>query len=238
MTDASLANHPVVSREAWLAARRALLAREKAFTRARDELTHERQALPWVKVERAYEFDGPSGRETLADLFAGRSQLLIYHFMYAPEWDAGCRHCSFWADNFNPIIVHLNQRDVTMLAVSRAPLATLETYKRRMGWTFKWVSSGESPFTYDFDVSFTDEQRKAKHTGYNFSDADPGSSDREAVSAFYRDASGTIFHTYSAHARGIDLLNTAYNYLDIVPKGRDEQDRGPFWVRRHDEYKR
>lgn len=158
--------------------------------------------------------------------------------MFAPEWKAGCSHCSFWADHFNPAIVHLNQRDVTMVTVSRAPLDQIEAYRARMGWTFKWVSSGGSTFNFDFDVSFTPEQRQERRTRYNLSENDPGTSDREGISVFYRDGSGTIFHTYSSHARGIDLLNTAYNYLDLVPKGRDEGGRGPFWVKRHDEYPR
>jgi predicted dithiol-disulfide oxidoreductase (DUF899 family) len=232
-----LARHPVVSRSDWLAARRALLIKEKELTRQRDELSRQRRELPWVKVEQPYRFHGPGGVETLSDLFAGRSQLITYHFMFAPEWPAGCPHCSFWADNFNPIIVHLNHRDVTMVAVSRAPLEAIEAYRKRMGWTFKWVSSGDSSFNFDFDVSFTPEQRKEKRTRYNLSSEDPGTSDREGVSVFCRDSSGAVFHSYSTHSRGIDLLNTAYNYLDLAPKGRGEDGRGQFWVRRHDEYR-
>jgi predicted dithiol-disulfide oxidoreductase (DUF899 family) len=231
-------DHPVVTREDWLAARKALLAKEKEFTRLRDQLSEERRRLPWVKVEKAYRFDGPRGEERLADLFEGRSQLAVYHFMFGPDWDAGCPHCSFWADQFNDIIVHLNQRDVTMVAVSRAPRAKLAAYQERMGWGFKWLSSGDTDFNFDFGVSFPAEAVARKSAFYNYAMQDPGMSDREGVSVFYRDAAGTVFHTYSAYARGIDMLNATYHYLDLVPKGRDEGDRGQFWVRRHDEYGR
>ena len=231
-----MTDHRVVSPDEWLAARRALLTKEKAFTRLRDELSRERRELPWVKVDQPYSFDGPDGRETLAELFDGRSQLLVYHFMFSPDWQAGCKHCSFWADNFDRVVVHLNHRDVTMLAVSRAPYAKLEAYEKRMGWTFKWVSSGETTFNFDYHASFTPQEVAAKSGQFNFTIQDPHESDREGVSVFYKDAAGNIFHTYSAYARGIDMFNTAYHYLDIVPKGRDEGGRGPYWVRRHDEY--
>src|SRR5204863_7651419 len=154
----SIKAHPVVSHEEWLSARTAFLAKEKEFTRLRDDLSRQRRELPWEKVEKQYIFDGPKGKESLADLFENRSQLIVYHFMFAPTWDAGCPHCSFWADNFNPIIVHLNQRDVTMVAISRAPLPKLEAFKRRMGWSFKWLSSGENSFNYDYNVSFTPDE--------------------------------------------------------------------------------
>ena len=231
-----MTDHRVVSPDEWLAARKALLTKEKAFTRLRDELSRERRELPWVKVDQPYSFDGPDGRETLAELFDGRSQLLVYHFMFSPDWQAGCKHCSFWADNFDRVVVHLSHRDVTMLAVSRAPYAKLEAYEKRMGWTFKWVSSGETTFNFDYHASFTPQQVATKSGHFNFTIQDPHESDREGVSVFYKDAAGNIFHTYSAYARGIDMFNTAYNYLDIVPKGRDEGGRGPYWVRRHDEY--
>ena len=172
----------------------------------------------------------------MAELFDGRSQLIIYHFMFGPSWDAGCPHCSHWADNFNGVIVHLNQRDVTVIAVSRAAYSKLETYKKRMGWGFKWVSSVDSNFNFDYHVSFSSEEVAAKKAFYNYAVQDPHSSEREGISIFYKDTNGKIFHTYSTYARGIDLLNVDYNYLDLVPKGRDEADRGPFWVRRHDEY--
>ncbi len=231
-------DHRVVSRREWIEERRGLLVKEKEFTRLRDDLSRARRELPWVAVEQAYAFEGPAGRESLADLFEGRSQLVVYHFMFAPDAKAGCPHCSFWADNFNDIIVHLNHRDVTMIAVSRAPSPVLEAYKQRMGWTFKWVSSGKTGFNFDYQASFTPEALAGGTALYNFAEQDPGDSEREGVSVFYRDPSGRIFHTYSTYARGIDLLNTAYNYLDLVPKGRDEGDRGQYWVRRHDEYPR
>jgi predicted dithiol-disulfide oxidoreductase (DUF899 family) len=228
--------HTIVSEDEWLAARKALLAKEKEFTKARDALSAARRALPWVKVEKRYSFDGPNGKQTLAELFDGRSQLIVYHFMFGPDWEAGCPHCSHWADNFNGIIVHLNQRDVTMVAVSRAPYVKLAAYEKRMGWTFKWLSSLETEFNFDFHVSFTPEEVAAKDALYNFQRQDPSVGEREGVSVFFKDPAGAVFHTYSTYARGIDMLSVDYNYLDLVPKGRDEGDRGPFWVRRHDEY--
>ncbi|HYY64305.1 MAG TPA: DUF899 domain-containing protein [Gaiellaceae bacterium] len=223
----------IVGHDEWVAARKALLAKEKAFTRARDELTEQRQALPWEAVEKEYVFEGPNGQETLADLFDGCSQLIVYHFMFGPDDDVGCKSCSFWADNFNPNVVHLNARDVSFVAVSRAPFEKLEAYRRRMGWDYHWVSSGETDFNFDYGASFTPEQQE--EAVYNFGSLPPRISDREGLSVFARD-DGRIYHTYSAYARGIDLVNTAYNYLDLVPKGRDEGDRGQYWVRRHDEY--
>jgi predicted dithiol-disulfide oxidoreductase (DUF899 family) len=224
----------VVVHEDWLAARIELLAREKDFTRLRDELSRQQRALPWERVEPEYVFDGPAGKETLADLFDGRSQLVVYHFMFPPEDDEGCPSCSFWADSFDANVIHLNARDVTFVAVSRAPLAKLDAYRRRLGWTFKWVSSGGNDFNYDYRVSFRPEEQG--EPVYNFGTIAPGFADREGMSVFYRDTSGEVFHTYSAYARGIDILNAAYNYLDLVPKGRDEGARGQFWVRRRDEY--
>ncbi|HWZ28495.1 MAG TPA: DUF899 domain-containing protein [Gemmatimonadales bacterium] len=229
-------DHPVVSRDAWILARTELLTKEKEFTRALDALSQARRDLPWEPVNKDYGFDGPKGRETLTDLFEGRSQLVVYHFMFGPDAKVGCKHCSFWADNFNPIIVHLNQRDVTMVAISRGPLARLEEYKQRMGWSFKWLSSGGSDFNLDFQASFKPEDVKAKKAMYNFVIYDdPEETEREGISVFHR-VDGRIYHTYSTYACGIDLLNTAYNYLDLVPKGRDEGNRGPFWLKRHDEY--
>jgi predicted dithiol-disulfide oxidoreductase (DUF899 family) len=233
-----MTNHPVVSHEKWLSERTKFLAKEKEFTRLRDDLSRQRRELPWEKVEKRYVFDGPDGKQTLSDLFGKRSQLAVYHFMFSPEWDEGCKHCSFWADNFNGIIVHLNHRDVTFVAVSRAPLARLEAFKKRMGWTFKWVSSFQNDFNYDYGVSFTPEQLQKGTAYYNYSRDNPGFPDREGTSVFYKDESGALFHTYSAYARGIDMVNTAYHYLDLVPKGRDE-DPGATqsWVRYHDRYK-
>ncbi|HYY65698.1 MAG TPA: thioredoxin family protein [Nitrososphaeraceae archaeon] len=234
----SLEDHKVVSRNEWLEARKMLLRKEKEFTVLRDQLSQERRNLPWIAVDKEYVFEGSNGKETLSELFDGRSQLIVYHFMFDPSWDAGCPSCSFWADNFNGIIVHLNQRDVTMIAVSRAPYNKLAAYEKRMSWNFKWVSSCDTDFNFDYDVSFRPEEIAKKEGMYNFTIQDPLSPEREGVSVFYKDAADRIFHTYSAYARGIDMLNVAYHYLDLVPKGRDEADNEfrQFWVRRHDEY--
>lgn len=232
----SIKGHPVVSREQWLGARTAFLAKEKEFTRQRDELNRLRRALPWERVEKAYVFDGPNGKESLADLFADRSQLAVYHFMFDPKSEAGCPHCSFWADHYDAAGLHLPHRDVTMVVVSRAPLAKIEAFRKRMGWRFKWVSSHGTDFNYDYRVSFTPEE--VKSTGfYNYADAKVGS-EREGFSAFYKDGGGTVFHTYSTYARGIDLLNGTYNILDLMPKGRDEDglEFSQAWVRHHDRY--
>ena len=230
--------HKVVSSEKWLAARKKLLAKEKQLTRLADKVSKERRALPWEAVTKNYVFEGPNGSETLAQLFDGRSQLVVYHFMFGPDWPAGCPHCSRWADNFNGIIVHLNQRDVTMVAVSRAPYPKLAAYRQRMGWSFKWVSSFGSDFNFDFNVSFTPEEMAKKKAFYNYKMQNPDAPEREGVSVFARDARGNVYRTYSTFARGIEALNLDYRYLDVVPKGRDEGGRGPFWVRRHDEYGR
>jgi predicted dithiol-disulfide oxidoreductase (DUF899 family) len=234
----SLEDHKVVSRNEWLEARKMLLRKEKEFTVLRDQLSQERRNLPWIAVDKEYVFEGSNGKETLSELFDGRSQLIVYHFMFDPSWDEGCPSCSFWADNFNGIIVHLNQRDVTMIAVSRAPYNKLAAYEKRMSWNFKWVSSCDTDFNFDYDVSFRPEEIAKKEGMYNFTIQDPLSPEREGVSVFYKDAADRIFHTYSAYARGIDMLNVAYHYLDLVPKGRDEADNEfrQFWVRRHDEY--
>lgn len=234
----NITGHRVVSHGEWLSARTALLVKEKEFTRLRDELTRARRELPWEAVDKPYMFDGPRGKETLSDLFDGRSQLIVYHFMFDPAWDAGCPHCSRWADSFNGAIVHLNQRDVTMVAISRAPLHALESYRKRMGWTFTWLSSGETDFNLDFQASFTPAEVAAKQAFYNFTTQNPRNAQREGASVFFKDAAGRIFHTYSTYARGIEWFNVDYPLLDLVPKGRDENGRGPFWVRRHDEYGR
>jgi predicted dithiol-disulfide oxidoreductase (DUF899 family) len=232
-------NHKIVSEDEWIEYRRALLKDEKEFTMLRDRLSQQRRDLPWIVVNKDYIFEGPNGKQTLSELFEGRSQLVVYHFMFDPSWDSACPHCSFWADNFNGIIVHLNQRDVTMIVVSRAPYSKLADYQKRMGWDFKWFSCYDTDFNFDYNVSFTSEELVRKEAFYNFTIQDPHSSEREGVSVFYKDPVGRVFHTYSAYARGIDILNTAYNYLDLVPKGRDEEghDFPQFWVRRHDEYK-
>lgn len=233
-----LDNHKVVSESEWIEARKELLKKEKEFTVLRDQLSQERRDLPWVQVNKEYVFDGPNGKQSLSELFDGRSQLIVYHLMYDPAWDAACQSCSFWADNFNDIIVHLNQRDVTMIAISKAPYSKIDAYKKRMGWDFKWVSSSDTDFNRDYYVSFTSEELEKKEGFYNFVIQNPSVSELPGVSIFYKDPSGKIFHTYSAYARGIDILNNTYNYLDLVPKGRDE-DGYEFpmgWVRRHDEY--
>lgn len=231
-------NHKIVSESEWIDYRKALLKDEKEFTILRDRLSQQRQDLPWVVINKEYIFEGPDGKQTLSELFDGRSQLVVYHFMFDPGWEAGCPSCSFWADNFNGIIVHLNQRDVTMIAVSRAPYSKIAAYRKRMGWDFKWMSSYNTDFNFDYDVSFTSEELAAKKAFYNFTTQDPHSPEREGVTVFYKDPAGRIFHTYSAYARGIDMLNTAYHYLDLVPKGRNEDgnDFPQFWVRRHNEY--
>jgi predicted dithiol-disulfide oxidoreductase (DUF899 family) len=226
------------SKDEWLAARKKLLAREKELTHLRDALSVERRALPWLRVEKQYQFDTPTGRKSLADLFEGRSQLAIYHFMFAPEWDEGCKSCSFWAESFDHIPVHLAHRDVTFLAVSRAPLEKLQDYARRFGWTFPWVSSAPSDFNFDFNVSFRPEELESRKATYNYELPRYLRSDLPGVSVFARDGSGAVFHTYSAYSRGIDALNVAYQYLDLVPKGRDESGEAMNWLRRRDEYDR
>jgi predicted dithiol-disulfide oxidoreductase (DUF899 family) len=231
-------NHPVVSHDEWLAARRALLEKEKAFTRQCDEMSRLQRSLPWERVTKEYVFDGGDGRESLGALFADRSQLIVYHFMFHPDDKAVCPHCSLRADGFAGIGVHLNHRDVTMVVVSRAPFPRLAEYQKRMGWRFKWVSSGASDFNFDYQASFTPEEVEAKRALYNFTLRDPLAREREGHSIFYKDQSGAIFHTYSCYDRGNDKLNLHYHYLDLVPKGRDEGGRGPYWVRRHDEYGR
>jgi len=230
--------HKVVSRDEWTAARTAFLAEEKEFTRARDRLSEARRALPWVKVDKAYVFDGPHGKESLSDLFAGRSQLIVQHFMFDPSWDAGCKSCSFWADNFNGIIVHLEQRDVGMVMVSKAPLATLQAFQKRMGWTFKWVSSFDNDFNRDYHVSFTPQELQTKRAYYNYREVAFPVSEAPGISVFHKAEGGSIFHTYSCYARGLDMLNAAYHLLDLVPKGRNEKGL-PYtmsWVRLHDQY--
>jgi predicted dithiol-disulfide oxidoreductase (DUF899 family) len=231
-------DHRVVSHDEWLTARRALLEQEKAFTRQSEEMNRAVRELPWERVTKPYTFHGPDGARTLADLFDGRSQLVVYHFMFHPDDKAGCPHCSLRADGFNGIGVHLNQRDVTMVVVSRAPYEQLAAYQRRMGWTFRWVSSGGSDFNYDYQASFTPDEMAGKRALYNFTLRDPLAPEREGHSIFYKDEAGDVFHTYSCYDRGNDKLNIHYHYLDLVPKGRDEGGRGPFWVRRKDEYSR
>jgi predicted dithiol-disulfide oxidoreductase (DUF899 family) len=231
-----MTTHRVVSSPDWLTARRQLLEKEKAFTRLRDELSRERRALPWERVEKNYVFQTRDGRESLAELFAGRSQLIVYHFMFGPDWDGGCKSCSFWADNFNGIICHLNQRDVSMVAISRASLEKLEAFRKRLGWTFKWASCAGNDFNFDYHVSFRPEQ--AGEAMYNFAKDDGSNEELPGISVFTKDPNGTLLHTYSCYSRGLDMMNTAYHYLDLVPKGRDEAGlpHSMAWVKYHDLY--
>jgi predicted dithiol-disulfide oxidoreductase (DUF899 family) len=233
-----VASQKIVSHQDWLDARKALLAQEKAFTRERDALSRARRELPWERVEKAYGFDGPEGEETLADLFAGRSQLIVYHFMLGPGWPEGCQSCSFLADHFNPAVVHLAHRDVTMIAVSRAPLAEIEAFRDRMGWSFTWVSSFENDFNRDYHVSFTEDELAEGEVTYNYAKTAFPVTEAPGLSVFSKDGNGDVFHTYSCYARGLDSLITTYNYLDLVPKGRDEDDLEftMAWVRLHDSY--
>ena len=234
-----MAEHKVVPHDEWIEARKAFLAREKEFSRLREALARDRRDLPWETVAKEYVFDGPTGKATLRDLFDGCSQLVVYHFMFPPEWDAGCPHCSFWADSFNGSPVHLRARDAAFTAVSRASWPKLAAYQQRMGWSFPWYSSGETDFSYDFGASFPAGAVAAGTAVYNYGSA-PGFEDREGISIFVRDGHGQVFHTYSTYARGIDAVNSTYQLLDLVPRGRDEPAEGnpQFWVRRHDEYGR
>lgn len=224
----------VVSQQDWLIARKALLAEEKNLTRVRDALSARRRELPWVKIEKEYQFEGPDSQVALSALFGGRSQLIVYHFMYGQDWDQGCKSCSFWADNFNDIIVHLNQRDVSMVAVSTARVATLLNFQKRMGWNFTWVSSGGTSFNQDFGVS----PEPFAPLEYNYGTAIKNMDELPGISVFAKDAEGSIYHTYSCYSRGLDMLNGAYHFLDLVPKGRGE-DGLPHtmsWLKHHDSY--
>lgn len=227
-------NHEIVDSVRWREARKALLEKEKELGRARDELAAARRALPWERVEKEYVFDDASGKVTLAELFDGRSQLVVYHFMFAPEWEAGCKSCSFWADNFERNVVHLAHRDATMIAISRAPVEKLHAFRARLGWTFRWVSSGANDFNYDYEVSFHQGERG----NYNFSPNTLKSSDLPGFSVFRRDDGGAVYRTYSTYARGIELANAAYAIMDFLPKGRDEDglDFSMAWLRHRDRY--
>lgn len=231
-------NHPVVSREEWLAARKALLAKEKEWTRLRDELNAERRALPWVRIDKGYWFEGPDGRITLSDLFAGRSQLIVKHFMLGPGWADPCVGCSFEADHLDGMVVHLENHDVSFVTVSRAPYPEIAATHRRMGWRFRWVSSHGSDFNYDFNVSFTPEQITAGQATYNYQEGATPIEEMSGRSIFYKDEAGTVFHTYSSFARGGEVVLGAYSLLDMTPKGRQESIRGNLtdWVRLHDRY--
>ena len=227
--------HQIVPRDEWLAARKAHLKNEKALTRLRDLVSAERRRLPWVRVEKAYVFDAPEGRLTLAELFGGNSQLIVHHFMFGPGWQAGCKSCSFEADHAEGAIVHLENHDVSYVRVSRAPLAELDAYRRRMGWRARWVSSYGSDFNYDYGVSFTEEQLASGRVEYNYAMTEDGYEELPGISVFYKDDDGVVFHTYSSYARGNEEVIGAFIYLDMTPKGRNEAEIMD-WVRRHDEY--
>ena len=234
---ATQTKHQVVSKEEWRKARIAHLEAEKEFTRKRDELSRQRRELPWERVEKNYVFEGPNGPQSLADLFAGRSQLIIYHFMLGPTWEEGCKSCSFLADHFDGMRIHLAHRDVTFAVVSQAPMPRIQAFQKRMGWRFPWVSAFANDFQTDYGVHFTKEQI-AGEVDYNYRKTRFGAEEAPGVSVFYKDESGAIFHTYSAYARGLDTLVGTYQYLDLVPKGRDEDSLAftMSWVRHHDKY--
>jgi predicted dithiol-disulfide oxidoreductase (DUF899 family) len=230
--------HKVVSHDEWIAARTAHLVEEKAFSKKRDALSRKRRELPWEKVEKKYLFDGPHGKETLADLFGGKSQLFIYHFMLGPGWEAGCPSCSLVADHFDGAVAHLAQRDIAFVVVSRAPLAEIEKFKKRMGWKFKWVSSFGSDFNYDYQVSASPQEKADGKVLYNYELTTFPSDERPGASVFYKNETGAVFHTYSSYGRGLDILIGAYNIIDLAPKGRDETGLAfsMAWVRHHDKY--
>jgi predicted dithiol-disulfide oxidoreductase (DUF899 family) len=230
--------HKIVSHDEWIAARTAYLVEEKAFSKTRDALSRKRRELPWEKVEKKYLFDGPHGKETLADLFGGKSQLFIYHFMLGPGWEAGCPSCSLVADHFDGAVAHLAQRDIAFVVVSRAPLAEIEKFKKRMGWKFKWVSSFGSDFNHDYQVSASPQEKADGKVLYNYELTTFPSDERPGASVFYKNETGAVFHTYSSYGRGLDILIGAYNIIDLAPKGRDETGLAfsMAWVRHHDKY--
>lgn len=229
--------HRIVSREEWLKERIALLDEEKAFTRQRDELSRKVRDLPWVKVDKSYTFDTPTGKKSLADLFGRHSQLVIYHFMFDPTWSQGCMSCSFIADHYNNLIVHLAHRDISFITASKAPTEKLEPFRKRMGWTFPWVSTANTDFGRDYGVSFSDQELASGTVKYNFNAAPFPIRELPGLSVFFKDSNGTIFHTYSTFARGLEDFLTAYRYIDVTPKGRDEaQTGGMGWLRHHDRY--
>ena len=231
--------HKVVGAAEWVAARKELLKKEKEFTRLRDELSRERRELPWEKVEKKYVFQGPNGKETLADLFAGRSQLLVYHFMLGPGWKEGCQSCSYLSDHWDGATIHLAHRDTSLVVISHATSPEIEAFKKRMGWKFKWVSSFDSDFNFDYQVSLSKEERaKGGKVYYNYELVDFPPEERPGLSVFYKNAGDEVFHTYSTYARGLDILVGTYNLLDLTPRGRDEDGLAfsMAWVRHHDKY--
>ena len=237
-SQASAENHRIVTRDQWISERKTLLAHEKELTRLSDQIARERRALPWVRIDKNYVFDTPQGRRTLADLFDDRRQLLVQHFMFGPGWEQGCPSCSFMADHSDGMNVHLAHRDVTLAAVSRAPLADIERFRRRMGWRFPWVSSHGSDFNYDFGVSFTEEEVAKGELTYNFGPWPYAHEEWPGVSVFFKNGANEVFHTYSTYGRGVEVMMGAYKMLDLTPKGRDERDveYKMEWVRHHDRY--
>jgi predicted dithiol-disulfide oxidoreductase (DUF899 family) len=238
-TDTGIQDHMVVPQSEWIAARTELLRKEKEFTKLRDELGRQRRDLPWERVEKQYVFEGPKGKETLSDLFNGRSQLVVYHFMFGPEWSEGCPSCSFLSDHIDGALAHLNHHDVTLLAVSRAPVSKIEPFKKRMGWHFPWVSSFGTDFNFDYHVSATQAELAEGEMYYNYRVFKSRGEEQPGISVFYKDKSDNdrIYHTYSTYARGGDLLIGTYNYLDLTPKGRNETNPNHIdWVRHHDKY--
>ncbi len=229
-------DHKIVPHDQWLEARKALLVKEKAFTKLRDELSQAQRDLPWERVEKDYVFDGPAGKQTLPELFGDSSQLIVYHFMFDVNEDVGCKHCSFWADNFNGIPVHLRAHDTAFVAMSRVPFAKIAAYHKRMGWSFTWVSSFETDFNRDLGVTFTEDEIENGRAFFNYEFQKSPDTEREGISVFFKDGDGRVYHTYSAYARGIDIVNGAYNFIDMTAKGRDEGDTPQRWVQRHDEY--
>ncbi len=229
-------NHAVVSHEEWIAARTEFLRKEKEFFKFRDQIAAARRALPWEMVEKHYVFEGTAGPISFSEVFDGQSQLIVYHLMFSPEWDEPCENCSFWADHFDSVRLHLPQRDANLVAISRAPVEKLDGFKKRMGWKFPWYSSGGNTFNFDLNASFSQAEVDAQSGFYNYRTGDPECADREGISVFYKDDRGTIYHTYSTYARGIDLMNNTYNYVDITPMGRNEGEHPLGWVKFHDEY--
>ena len=238
MSTSAAQEHKVVSQKEWLEARKAFLAKEKNLTRQRDALNAERLELPWVKVDKNYVFDGPNGKLSLSDLFGGRSQLIVYHFMFGPGWKEGCPSCSMLGDGMDGAVTHLANRDVTLVAISRAPIADIQAFQKRMNWGFKWYSSFGNDFNFDYNVSFTKEEVAKQQMYYNYTVQHFPSEEGPGASVFYKDAAGSIFHTYSTFGRGLEGGIMAYNYLDIAPKGRNEADlpHPMAWVRHHDRY--
>ncbi len=237
-TSSEVQEHAVVSPKEWTESRKELLKKEKEFSKLRDALSRQRRELPWERVGKEYVFDAAGGKQTLAQLFDGKSQLIVYHFMFGPEWEEGCASCSLLADHFDGSLEHLANRDVTLVVVSRAPLAQIEAFKKRMGWRFRWVSSSESDFNRDYQVSFTKEEMTRGKVNYNYEETRFGSEEAPGASVFYKNSDGEVFHTYSTYGRGLDIFIGAYNFLDLTPKGRHEDGLvfSMAWVRHHDRY--